>query len=347
MPRARQAIVPEPRKLVFVNLDLPDVPGPGQALLQTRRTFISAGTELAVYAGTDPRIGQPGHDWLSFPFKPGYANVATVTAIGDGVTQVRPGDRVFTFLPHVSHGLAHDWDWMLVERIPEGVSDDDAAAARMALVSITAQQMSDTHLNDWVVVFGLGAVGNLAAQLFQAAGARVIGVDPVRQRCDLAGQCGVEHTLCVSGADALEGARQIMGDQRPHACIDAVGHPAIVNDAVHLCGDHGKVIVLGSPRQPHDMNVTPMLQQMFSRWITVVGALEWRLPQTSRLDPHSRHSSQGNLRTIFELIAREGLRVRPLISHRLPASRMQEGYEGLLNHKDQYTGVVLDWAQQS
>src|SRR5688572_26695252 len=76
-----------------------DHPLPDDVLLQTEASFISAGTELAIYSGVDPKVTQEGA-WCKYPFKPGYASVARVLEAGTNVKAVQPGDRVFTFAKH-------------------------------------------------------------------------------------------------------------------------------------------------------------------------------------------------------------------------------------------------------
>jgi len=349
----RQVVIPGERQVVLQEVEAPGTLGPNQALLRTRASFISAGTELAVYAAIDPRVWTKD-PYFAYPARPGYANIATVEAVGEKVKQVHVGQRVFTFHPHVQDHVFDLWDWDLIEPVPGvpevpglpgGVDDVTAAAARMGLVSISALQVADVALNDWVVVFGLGIVGNLACQFFQLAGARVIGVDPVAARCELAERTGIEHVVAASGKTAQEEIRRIAGTTSGgvRVAVDAVGHSAIVREAVEVVMDHGQVVVLGSPRAAHEADMTPTFKAVFGRWVTITGALEWRLPTLPGLDVHARHTTQGNLRMIFDLMARGGLNVAPLVTHRMPVEKIKEAYDGLLMDKEHFHGVALLW----
>lgn len=345
----RQVVITGERQAVVQEIEgptaSPGTPGPNQALLRTRASFISAGTELSIYAALDPRVWSKD-PYFGYPARPGYANIATVEAVGEKVKQVKPGQRVFTFHPHVQEHVFDLWEWDVIEPVPEGVDDVTAAAARMGLVSISALQVADVGLNDWVAVFGLGIVGNLACQLFQLAGARVIGVDPVGARCDLARQVGIEHVVSASGRTAQEEIRRIAGTTSGgvRVAVDAVGHSAIVREAVEVVMAHGQVVILGSPRAAHEADMTPTFKAVFGRWVTITGALEWRLPTLPGLDAHARHSTLGNLRTIFDLVARGRLKVGPLVTHRMPVEKIKEAYEGLLMDKEHFHGVALLWA---
>src|SRR5271167_1053548 len=91
--KCRQAVIAEPFRTEVREVDLPD-PGPGQVLVNTEASFVSPGTELAVYTGTHQWLKDPKlPDW-KFPFRPGYSAAGTVLEIGSEVHGWKPGDRV-------------------------------------------------------------------------------------------------------------------------------------------------------------------------------------------------------------------------------------------------------------
>ena len=70
--RARQAVLVEPYKVEVREVEMPD-PRPGQVLVRTEASFVSPGTELAVYTGTHQWLKDPNlPDW-KFPFRSGYS----------------------------------------------------------------------------------------------------------------------------------------------------------------------------------------------------------------------------------------------------------------------------------
>src|SRR6516162_5163157 len=91
--RSRQAVVLEPFKVGVREVHLPE-PGPGQVLVRTEASFVSPGTELAVYTGTHQWLKDPNlPDW-KFPFRPGYSAAGEVVEVGAGVKDWQAGDRV-------------------------------------------------------------------------------------------------------------------------------------------------------------------------------------------------------------------------------------------------------------
>ena len=324
-------------ELQTADIDAP-VLGSNELLIDTEYTFISSGTELANYTGREPKVFQKG-EWCEYPWRSGYANVGIVREVGAGVTRVAPGDRVFTYGRHAST-IQYSQD-RLVTPVREAVDPGVVAASRMAGVAMTAIVVGEIGANPWVVVFGLGLVGNLASQMFQIHGCRVIGVDPVKERRELAQRCGISHTVGGAADKAQAQIEEITGDELGDITVDAVGHSGVVMQALRATANHGQLIILGSPRVEVQGNLTDLLSETHLRWITIRGALEWCVPMYP--DIGNRTSQWSKQQTIFDWMARGQLHVEPLISHRLKPEQIKQAYDGLLNEPNVYTGVVLDW----
>lgn len=309
-----------------------------ELLIETEATFISAGTELANYTGKEPKVFHPGN-WCSYPWKSGYANVGMVQAVGANVMRVKVGERVFCYGNHAS--LVRYNQRRLVIPVPAGIHPVLAAASRMAGVAMTSIIVSEIRDNPWVAVFGLGTVGNLAAQMFRIRGCRVIGIDPVDYRRQLAESCGIEITIGGNPQAAHEQIMAMTGGKGADITVDAVGHSAVVMQAVKATASHGQLVILGSPRVPVEGNLTELLADVHLRWVTLRGALEWCVPMYPEVG--SRTSQWSKQETIFDWMERGLLQIEPLVSHRLPPTAIQEAYEGLLHQPEMYTGVALVW----
>ena len=309
-----------------------------ELLIDTEYTFISSGTELANYTGREPKVFQKG-SWCEYPWRSGYANVGIVRDVGADVTRAAPGDRVFTYGRHAST-IRYSQD-RLVAPVREAVDPAVVAASRMAGVAMTAIVVGEIGTNPWVVVFGLGLVGNLASQMFQIHGCRVIGVDPVAERQKLAQRCGIEHTVGGNADETQARIQEITAGELGNITVDAVGHSSVVMQALRATANHGQLIILGSPRVSVHGDLTDLLSETHLRWITIRGALEWCVPMYP--DIGNRTSQFGKQQTIFDWMARGQLHVEPLISHRLKPEQIKQAYDGLLNEPNVYTGVVLDW----
>ncbi len=311
---------------------------PNDLLIETEATYISSGTELANYTGVEPKTQLRGQ-WCSYPWKSGYANVGMVRAAGAAVSRAQVGDRVFTYANHTSHAR-YDASRLVVQ-VPGGMDSATAAASRMTGVAVTALLVADLRDNPWVAVYGLGMVGNQAAQAFRIRGFRVIGVDPVQKRREIAEQCGVTHTVGGTPDEAHAAIREITRGSMAGVSVDAVGHGAVCAQALKATSDHGQLIILGSPRAPVETNITEFLSDVHLRWISVRGALEWMLPMYPTVG--RRPSQYTKQRMIFDWMERGELQLEPLISHRMKPEQIKQAYDGLRDHPETYTGVALEW----
>ena len=336
----RAAIVREANVVEIEEIPIPNRVGAREVLIETECTFISTGTELANFTGLDPGVHVPG-SWNHFPARPGYANCGRVAVLGSEVETLAVGDRVFSQRQHVSHHvLSVDDPNTIVVPVPADVPSDLGSAVRMGMVAITAPQVANIHVNDWVVVFGLGLVGNLAAQLFVLDGARVIGVDPVLARRRLAQRVGIELVVGDDMSTVVDQVRDLTNGGA-QSVIEAVGHAGVAETAIHAAAPYGELILLGSPRAPVTTDLNEFLQPIHRSWVTIKGALEHRVPiNSARGHPLS---IAGNARTVLDLVSSERLRLAELISHRMPASEIAAAYDGLLNQPDRFWGVALDW----
>jgi len=312
--------------------------GPNELLIETEYTFISTGTELANYTGKEPKVFQPGA-WCAYPWKSGYANVGIVKAVGNQVARAKIGDRVFTYGNHASFTRRHESS--LVIKVPDDIDPGIATASRMAGVAATAFIVAEIKGNPWVVVFGLGLVGNLASQLLKIKGCRVIGVDPVEFRRKLAEKCGIEYTLGGNAEAVHKGIAEITNGGMANITIDAVGHSAVVMQALKETASFGQIVILGSPRVTVQGDLTELLGDVHIRWITIRGALEWCIPMyPEATEGISQFTKQ---QMIFDWLRSSELDVESLISHRLKPEQIKQAYDGLLNEPQTYTGVLLEW----
>ena len=354
--KIRQVLIEDVRRAAVSEDAIPDEPYPDHLLIETECTFISAGTELSIFTALADSVRQPGN-WTTYPCKAGYANVGKVLAVGPGAeSKASVGQRVFTYGKHASHFI-YDTVRGLVMPVPEGLSSEEAVASRMAGVAASALAPLDRHTaNPVVAVLGLGAVGNFAAQLYQAVGATVAGIDPIPERRALAERCGVRHTL--PGGTLEETRQQLAGldlsggrlGGYADISVEATGITRLAPLALGLAANGGQVVLVGSPRAAHSDNIQPIFSEIHLRNLVVRGALEWSLPvypvKPIWDQPHfvmASSSLYDKQAALFRWMLEGRLKVAPLISHRLRPEQAQQGYDGLSNNPMEYTGVLFDW----
>ena len=197
---------------------LEEVPAPlvksGCVLIKTTRTLVSLGTERMLVefgkanfiekARQQPekvkqvldKIKTDGllptleavFNKLGQPLPLGYCNVGRVVAVGKGVTGLKVGDRVASNGNHAEYVCVPE---NLVAKIPDNVTDDQAAFTVIGSIGLQGIRLLNPTLGETIVVTGLGLIGLVACQLLLANGCRVIGIDFDRQKVKMAAEMGV------------------------------------------------------------------------------------------------------------------------------------------------------------
>jgi 2-desacetyl-2-hydroxyethyl bacteriochlorophyllide A dehydrogenase len=334
-----------PNQVVLADEEVsPDDLRPGEALVKAEYSIVSAGTEGSHFTDLEAQMPRPpGQAAPTYPRRTGYGHLGEVVALGPQTDNVRIGDRVLTFSNHASRVRANVGRFALP--VPPEIPGRRAVATRMAGVSITALRSSSVQPGDRVVVIGLGLVGNFAAQLFQLAGARVLGLDVAPKRLEVARRCGIREVHNSAESDPIAAVRDWSGDgQGAEIVVEAIGNSELVMQAVEMTRRHGETILLGSPRARFTADVTPMLTRLHLQAIRMIGALEWTYPIPAQTE-RARFTIRHNYEQILGWIADGQLAVDPLVSHVLSPAQCQEAYTGLTTKKDEYTAVVFDWSQ--
>lgn len=333
-------VFPRRGEVSVQTVPIPNNPlGAREVLVRSEASIISAGTELASLWNLENQT--------SYPMRPGYGCIGRIELKGSDLPEFAIGQRVFFAGKHASlqrftHGQGHQWGTLYPA--PENMDARDAVFACMAQIAFIAPQVTQLTPGDTVAVFGLGLVGNLAAQLFQIAGARVLCLDPLSARGEIAR--GVDLQTVFSGApnEQVQAVRELSGGKGAHVTVDAVGHSAVIANCVAATARFGQVILLGTPRAPHlNENVTPMLHRIHNEGLTVRGAHMWRLPPQD--NPAWNQSVTTSLERVFGFIANGQLRVRELITHEASPHEAPAIYEGLQQRPTEFMGAVFDWSR--
>ncbi len=300
---------------------LPDDHIEGPALASA----ISPGTELScAYAKQNPDKPPSGS---------GYAMVFRVENAGPA-SGVAAGEIVFAMANHQS--------WVRcpgasVYRVPQGVDPADAALARLAGVSWSTLITTSARPPARVAVTGLGIVGNLAAQIFAAAGYRVLACDPVAERrLHLAERAGIE--LCE---------RLLLDDPawagQTALAVECSGHEAAVLDACNLVARGGEVALVGVPWQKRtDIPAFDVLHAVFHRYVRLRSGWEWEVPREPA--EFQRGSIRENITAAMRWFA-EGRLSSQGIARRVDPRDCDAVYRDLSRRGGGALTAIFDWTR--
>ncbi len=197
----------------------------------------------------------------------GYSAAGEILEVGEGAREFQVGQRVACAgLGYASHAERIWVPSNLCVPIPENVDYDSAAFVALGSIALQGVRVAEVKIGEHVAVLGLGLVGLVTAQILQAAGCTVWGVDPDPDRVALARELGV--AFATSNSEFIS-----EGDLPRAEGADAVIITAATksNQPIDLAGqiarDRGVVVVVGDVRVdvPREHYYQKELQVRYSR----------------------------------------------------------------------------------
>lgn len=181
---------------------------------------------------------------LDQPIPLGYCNVGTVIEVGRDVTEFKVGDRVASNGPHAEYVSVPK---NLVAKIPEGVSDEQAAFTVIGSIGLQGIRLVNPTLGETVVVVGLGLIGLITAQLLKANGCNVIGFDFDQNKVDLAKSLGIDAVNPGKGVKQVEYVLDKTNQVGCDAVIITASNPSneIISQSAQMSRKRGRIVLVG------------------------------------------------------------------------------------------------------
>ena len=319
----------------------------GCLLVQVHASLISPGTELsrAKEARKNPSA-EAGE-----PKKFGYQNGGVVLEVGEGVQGFKPGDRVAC----MGGGYAQHSNYAVVPQnlcclLPDNVPCEQGAFAHLAMTSLWAIRRGQPELGEYLVVVGLGLVGQMAARLGQIAGQYTMGWDMVPFRCEVAKGWGIDDTTTIGQEDEQAKAKAFTCGLGFDMGVMAFGGDATkalssVRDVMKKSPDgheYGRISMVGGRTD--------------AMWGAGLGNLDlrassrtglgyhddaWEVGETSYPDVFVRWSTRRNMEYVLRLMSEGKLDVNALITHRLPLADIDEAVSAHIERPNETIGTVL------
>lgn len=289
---------------------------------------------------------------LDQPLSLGYSSAGTVLAVGEGITDIVPGDRVACAgTNYAVHAEFACIPRMLVARIPSAdVEVESAAFTTLGAVAIHGLRTAGPTLGDTVAVIGLGLLGQLTLQVLLASGCRVLGFDLLQERVDLARKSGA---LAVSTSEAE--FRDLCMQHSGHGvdCILITAETSSngpVNLAAQIARDRAVVCAVGTVglELQRKLYYEKELDFRISRSYGP-GRYDTAFEQKGRDYPigYVRWSETRNMEAFLQLLAEHKIDVRPLITHNFDVQNATAAYELIQGRKPEpYLGVLIRYPNE-
>ncbi len=297
--------------------DWPDPPAVTGNLVrvQTLYSGVTNGTERNDLIG-----GNYATPSESLPATWGYQNVGRVIEAGPDCRDLKVGDVVYSSADHVEYAVFTE-DWLLV-KLPETVDRTHAALFGMTSVAMRTCRHADLRMGERVLVVGAGFIGQMAAQIADAMGARVTICDIDAARLETARRLGAVETAFLSDTS---GWTEHVPISSFDAVIDVAGAPGMEDRLIDAVRARGRVLLIAGRSQ---VNYTFNLGQ----------AHEVTVKQNSHFD-------RDDLQNVCRLTSRGRLSIGPLIRTIAPVSEASGIYEALRDRPWELGGTVFDWQQ--
>jgi len=324
---------PGDREVIVKNFEDPE-PSKNEVLIRMKAAGI-CGSDLN-YLYRTPKEDKDKYVlgvWVSSTVIPGHEPCGIIEKVGENVTKYKKGDRVIVY--HISgcgvckyckmgyhihcqkkktYGFDRDGafaDLMCANErdlvlLPNEISFEEgcyyACGAGTAYKAIKRMQISGL---DIVSVFGLGPVGLAVAVLAKKVGAKVIGVDPVEDRRNLATNVGADLVIDSSSEDAVHEILKFTDGKGAAAGIECSSNPIARSQILDSSALWGRVAYLGEGK-----NVTiDVSNQVIHKQLTIIGSWTYTIP---------------DLMDILEFAVREKINLDKIITHKSTLDNARE-----------------------
>ena len=259
--RIRAAVLRHPDNPVEVELVELDPPKAGEVLVRVAAAGV---------CHSDVRLADGELGDAKWPAVMGHEGAGVVEAVGDGVADLRPGDRVAYAGPIGGYAEVRLIDADRLVSLPDSISTEQAAAmmlqgmtARMLLRSVYSVQPGVTIL----VHAAAGGVGLILCQWAAALGATVIGTVSTEEKAELARANGCDHPILYTSQDFVAEVDRITQGDKVRVVYDSVGADTFLR-SLDCLRPRGLMVSYGNASGPVEPFSTLLLAQKGSLFLT-------------------------------------------------------------------------------
>lgn len=227
----------------------PGAPGAGEVRIRTAAAGLNF-ADLLISAGKYQVKPQP-------PFVPGFELAGTIEAVGDGVAQFKPGDRVMAIPEHGAFAEIVVTAADGVYPVPPGMGLAEAAGFPIAYGTsyLALAEQARLQAGEILLVHGAaGGVGLTAVEIGKALGAQVIATAGGPEKCAVAAAHGADRTIDYRGEDIRERVKALAAELSANlpggakAGVDVVYDPVggeVFEASLRVVNWNARILVVG------------------------------------------------------------------------------------------------------
>jgi polar amino acid transport system substrate-binding protein len=264
----------------------------------------------------------------------GYSSSGEVIAVGEGVHEFRPGDRVACAGgAYANHAAINFIPRNLAAVIPSQVSTLAASLTTIGAIAMQGVRQAELRIGETVAVIGAGLVGVLTIQIARAAGCRVVAIDLSPGRVQRAAEFGAHLAMVATDPMLASNVKDFSRYGADAAILTAATPTAEPTElAAKILRDRGRIVVVGDVGLGVSRNVMYMkeLSLALSRSYGP-GRYDPQYEEGGRDYPIGfvRWTERRNMEAFLDLLASGQVDVQALLNNRYPIERGKEAYAAL------------------
>jgi threonine dehydrogenase-like Zn-dependent dehydrogenase len=314
----RAAIVDGPQRASVTEVPVPE-PGAGEVRVRLEGCGV-CGSNLPVWEG---------REWFSYPLEPGapgHEGWGVIDALGEGVQDLRVGDRVAVLSGYAfaEYDVAPAGS---VVKLPPELEGKPFPGEPLGC-AVNVFRRSEISAGQTVAIVGIGFLGAVLTRLAANAGARVIAITRRPWALDVAREYGATETVEMDDHwRIIERVKELTGGEGCERVIEAVGQQWPLDLAAELTRERGRLIIAGYHQDgPRQVN----MQLWNWRGLDVINAHE-RDPQVY---------IEG-MREAAAMVASGALDPDALYTHRFPLDSLGDGMEAMRTRPDGFLKALV------
>ncbi len=336
--------------------EIRDVPVPAPASFE-----VLCRIRAVAICGSDPEIvhgGQAGFWPPAYPFTPGHEWAGEVAAVGEGVTEFKPGDRVageawkgcgncyscregrynlcqnygrneagarhYGFRNQGAYAQYNAYSIKSIHKLPDNVSFLEGALVDTAGPAMHAADLMKITPGGTVAVIGPGPIGILAMRVAKSLGASRIVAVGRRARLEAAGRLVADVLVDFEKQDPVQAVREATSGVGPDQVFEASGAEGTLNQAIRMVRPGGQIGLLGTPQE------------------SVLEKIPFKYLCRNEVAIFGIKANPNAARKIISLISSGKLAVKDLITHVFPLVEFPRALETFEKRLEGAVKVVIE-----
>jgi len=279
----------------------------------------------------------------------GYSASGLVLEVGSEVKNIKVGDKVAC----AGAGIANHAEFIavpenLVTEVPGNLPLEYASTVTLGSIALQGVRRCKPQLGEFVVVIGLGVIGQLTVQLLKLSGCRVIGIDLEQRRIDKALSLGLDVGFNPIKVNVVEEViKNTNGYGADSIVITAAsGSSAVINQAMEICRKKGKVVVVG------DVPLNIKRKYFYEKEIDLLISTSYgpgRYDEKYELKGHDypyayiRWTENRNMKEYLSLLSENKVNVKDLIEGIYKIEEAPKAFESLKSGANKPLIILLEY----